>query len=54
VDRVLFGGDWPVVELAASYREWVDVVDRATQRLPQADRRKIFRDNAIKTYRLNV
>jgi L-fuconolactonase len=54
VDRVLFGGDWPVLELAASYREWVDVVDRATQHLPQADRRKVFRENAIKTYRLNI
>jgi L-fuconolactonase len=54
VDRVLFGGDWPVLELAASYREWVDVVDHATQHLTYADRRKIFRDNAIKTYRLDV
>ncbi|MDR5798131.1 amidohydrolase family protein [Caballeronia sp. LZ008] len=54
VDRVLFGGDWPVLELAGSYREWVDVVDRATQHLPEADRRKVFRDNTIKTYRLNV
>jgi len=23
-DRVLFGGDWPVSELATSYRRWVD------------------------------
>jgi L-fuconolactonase len=54
VDRVLFGGDWPVLELAASYREWVDVFDHATRHLSQVDRRKIFRDNAIKSYRLNV
>ncbi|MGF6609448.1 L-fuconolactonase [Paraburkholderia sp. WSM4175] len=54
VDRVLFGGDWPVLELAASYREWVDVVDHATQLLPNADRRKIFRDNAIRVYRLDA
>jgi L-fuconolactonase len=51
-DRILFGGDWPVLELAASYREWVDVVDKATGSLAHVDRRKIFRDNAIKTYRL--
>jgi L-fuconolactonase len=54
VDRVLFGGDWPVLELAASYREWVDIVDHATRHLSQADRRKVFRDNAIKIYRLDV
>lgn len=54
IDRVLFGGDWPVLELAASYREWVDIVDRATQLLPNADRRKIFRDNAIRIYRLDA
>jgi L-fuconolactonase len=51
-NRVLFGGDWPVLELAASYREWVDVVDKVTEGLGQADRRKIFRENAIRTYRL--
>jgi L-fuconolactonase len=54
VDRILFGGDWPVLELAASYREWVDVVDSATSNLSDVDRRKIFRDNAIRTYRLDV
>lgn len=48
-----FGGDWPVLELAASYGQWVDIVDRATQHLSHADRRKIFRENAIKTYRLD-
>jgi L-fuconolactonase len=53
VDRVIFGGDWPVLELAASYGQWVDIVDRATQHLSHADRRKIFRENAIKTYRLD-
>jgi L-fuconolactonase len=54
VDRVLFGGDWPVLELAASYKRWVDIVERTTQHLSHADRRKIFRDNAIRTYRLDA
>ena len=52
VDHVLFGGDWPVLELAASYGQWVDIVDRATLHL-SPDRRKIFRENAIRTYRLD-
>ncbi|MFM0139361.1 amidohydrolase family protein [Caballeronia grimmiae] len=52
-DRVLFGGDWPVIELSASYGQWVDIVGRATQHLSHADRRTIFRENAIKTYRFD-
>src|SRR5690606_14665249 len=27
-DRVMFGGDWPVVVLACAYGDWVSVVDR--------------------------
>lgn len=53
-DRVLFGSDWRVLELAATYRQWVDVVDRATQHLSRMDRLKIFRTNAIRIYRLDV
>ncbi|MFT4066759.1 amidohydrolase family protein [Paraburkholderia sp.] len=54
IDRVLFGSDWPVLELAASYREWMDIVDHATRHMSQADRMKIFRENAIRTYRLDL
>jgi len=54
VDRVLFGGDWPVLELAATYRQWVGLVDRATRHMSRADRLKIFRGNAIRTYRLDL
>jgi len=54
IDRVLFGGDWPVLELAASYGEWVNIVDRATMHYSSTDRRKFFRDNTIRTYRLEV
>ncbi|ACC75829.1 amidohydrolase family protein [Paraburkholderia phymatum] len=53
-DRLLFGGDWPVLELAGSYRQWVEIVDHATQHLSDADRLKIFRSNAINTYRLDI
>ncbi|MEX3855915.1 amidohydrolase [Paraburkholderia sp. BR10923] len=54
VDRVLFGGDWPVLELAATYRQWVSLVDRSTRYMSREDRLKIFRGNAIKTYRLDL
>jgi L-fuconolactonase len=51
-DRVMFGGDWPVSELATSYASWVGLVDRITATASAADRRKLFRDNAIAFYRL--
>lgn len=51
-DRVLYGGDWPVSELAGRYGEWVAVLDWATEGCTAEERRKLFRDNAIRAYRL--
>lgn len=51
-DRLMFGGDWPVVILAASYRRWIGVLDDALGSLSPADRHKIWRDNAARFYRL--
>ena len=51
-DRVLFGGDWHVVELAGTYPEWVEIVDWIVEGCTSQEKRKLFRDNAIRTYRL--
>jgi L-fuconolactonase len=51
-DRLVFGGDWPVLELAASYPQWVAIVDRVTAGVPESDLRKLYRDNAMRVYRL--
>jgi L-fuconolactonase len=51
-DRVLFGGDWPVVTLAASYRRWVSTLDDLTSNLQPDARRKLWADNARRVYRL--
>jgi L-fuconolactonase len=48
----LFGGDWPVSELATTYKRWVDLVDRAVAGSSAAEIRKLYRDNAIEFYRL--
>jgi L-fuconolactonase len=53
-DRVMFGGDWPVSELATTYRRWVDLVDAITAKASLAEKRKLFRDNAIAFYRLKL
>jgi L-fuconolactonase len=53
-ERLIFGGDWPVVHLAASYSKWLETVDRALAGLDDDGRRKIFHSNAIAFYRLSV
>jgi L-fuconolactonase len=51
-ERVMFGGDWPVSELATSYRRWVDLVDMVVAGASNAEKRRLYRDNAIAFYRL--
>ncbi len=53
-DRILYGGDWPVSELAGTYLQWLATLDWATAGFSPADKRKLFRDNAVKAYRLEV
>ncbi len=50
--RVMFGGDWPVSELATRYRRWVETVDQVTAGTSDADLCKLYRDVAIDFYRL--
>ncbi len=51
-DRVAFGGDWPVVTQAASYRQWVDALDALTVHLSPQAKRKLWAENARRFYRL--
>jgi predicted TIM-barrel fold metal-dependent hydrolase len=51
-DRVMFGSDWPVCNLTASYTKWVETLLALTLSAGEANQRKLFRENAIRTYRL--
>ena len=51
-ERVAFGGDWPVVLLAAEYRRWADTLDALTADLSEGARRKVWAENARRFYRL--
>jgi len=51
-DRVQFGGDWPVVLQAASYRRWVDALDELTADLTDDALKKLWSENARRVYRL--
>lgn len=52
-DRVLFGGDWPVVTLASSYRRWVETLTALTAGLSTAAHDKLWRSNARRVYRID-
>jgi L-fuconolactonase len=52
--RLMFGSDWPVCTLAASYAEVVTLArDALAVRLGQAELDAVFRANAINVYRLD-
>jgi predicted TIM-barrel fold metal-dependent hydrolase len=52
-DRVLFGSDWPVCTLSASYQQWVEALQAITQGAGEVNQRKLFHDNAVRVYRLS-
>jgi predicted TIM-barrel fold metal-dependent hydrolase len=52
-DRVLFGSDWPVCELAGTYRRWLGVVSGAVRDASAEQKQALFVDNARRTYHLD-
>ena len=56
VERLMFGSDWPVCTLAGSYEQVHSAVHYALRQilgsLDEATERALFRDNAIRFYRL--
>ena len=53
VDRMMFGSDYPVCLLAASYDRVLDSFQELLKELSASDRDKIFSKNAAAFYRLN-
>jgi L-fuconolactonase len=54
-DRVMFGSDWPVCNLAGDYRQWHQVVsDFISTTFSSDEQDKIMGGTAIKAYNLAV
>ena len=51
-DRIVFGGDWPVVNLASNHLTWVQTLNALTPQLSPEGKRKLFADNARRFYGL--
>ncbi len=53
-ERCVFGSDWPVCLLAASYARVIDACGVAIGDVSSAERERIFGGNAVELYRLPV
>ncbi|WP_285295340.1 amidohydrolase family protein [Aureimonas altamirensis] len=52
-DRVIFGSDWPVIELAGQYADWTEFAEAcALSTLGRSAIDKVFGENARRAYRL--
>jgi len=53
-ERLMFGSDWPVCLLAATYRQVVQLIEDYVKGFSPADKEKIFGGNAARFYRLKT
>lgn len=51
-DRLMYGSDWPVCLVAATYGEMIEIVGDYFSALSEEEQEKIFRSNAIAFYKL--
>jgi L-fuconolactonase len=53
-DRVIYGSDWPVAAQATEYPRWVEALEWAVSGCSDDELRKLFRDNALRFYRVST
>lgn len=51
-ERCLYGGDWPVMTLATSYGDWLDLIRESLSAYPSAVADAVLHANAQRVYRL--
>ena len=52
--RVVYGGDWPVCELAGHYLQWLATLQWATAGRSAGETGALFRDMAVRVYKLEI
>jgi L-fuconolactonase len=52
--RMVFGSDWPVVNLAGSYERWLATAETLAASLSAAEKAALFGGNAISLYKLDA
>ena len=51
-DRLMYGSDWPVCTLAATFRQWLEALQAIVKDRSEEEQRKLFHDNAVRVYGL--
>jgi L-fuconolactonase len=54
VDRLMFGSDWPVCLVAATYAQVVEIIEDYVKKNTPAAKQAIFGENAARFYRLKT
>ena len=52
IERTIYGSNFPLEKLHASYEDFFAVYRKVMSEYPEADQRKVFYDNAVKFYKL--
>jgi predicted TIM-barrel fold metal-dependent hydrolase len=52
VERTIYGSNFPLEKLHASYADFIGVYRTVLSEYPEIDQRKVFHDNAVKFYRI--
>lgn len=52
-DRLMWGSDWPVVDLAGGYQSWFSATQNLLRRVSPSDRALIMGETAMSFYRLD-
>jgi len=52
-ERVMWGSDWPVCQLRASYDQWINTAEALIEDLSSNDKAMVFGGTAAKFYRLD-
>lgn len=52
-DRLMYGGDWPVVLLAGTYNEWLETLYSCVEACSEEELQKLFYLTADRIYRLS-
>ena len=50
--RLMWGSDWPVINLASTYDEWISMCDTFISKLPEDAQRAIWYETAQQFYGL--
>jgi len=53
-DRLLFGSDWPVMQLSGIYVQWKSLIEKYMENFDDEAKEKVFGLNAIRFYKLKT